>query len=109
MPERDSLPSSLPNSDTLFETAACALVVTDQRGLILSANRTFCIWIGRDSDKLVNIMRMQDLLTMGGKIFHQTHWSPLLQMQGSIAEVKLIMGNFGTMRMAMRWGRLGDA
>jgi sigma-B regulation protein RsbU (phosphoserine phosphatase) len=26
---------------------------------------------------------------MGGRIFHQTHWMPLLQMQGSISEVKL--------------------
>lgn len=26
---------------------------------------------------------------MGGRIFHQTHWAPLMQMQGSVAEVKL--------------------
>jgi signal transduction histidine kinase len=26
---------------------------------------------------------------MGGKVFHQTHWAPLLQMQRSVAEVKL--------------------
>lgn len=26
---------------------------------------------------------------MGGRIFHQTHWHPLLQLQGSISEVKL--------------------
>lgn len=26
---------------------------------------------------------------MGGRIFHQTHWNPLLEMQGSVSEVKL--------------------
>ena len=26
---------------------------------------------------------------MGGRIFHQTHWLPTLQMQGSLSEVKL--------------------
>jgi signal transduction histidine kinase/CheY-like chemotaxis protein len=26
---------------------------------------------------------------MGGRVFHQTHWAPLLQIQGSAAEVKL--------------------
>jgi len=26
---------------------------------------------------------------MGGRLFHETHWAPLLQMQGSISEVKL--------------------
>ncbi|RZJ07947.1 MAG: PAS domain S-box protein, partial [Rubrivivax sp.] len=29
------------------------------------------------------------LLSIGGRIFHQTHWAPLLKMQGSLAEVKL--------------------
>lgn len=33
--------------------------------------------------------KIQDLLNVGGKIFHQTHWAPLLQMQGSISEVRL--------------------
>ena len=45
--------------------------------------------MGRDTDELVGRFKMQDLLTMGGRIFHQTHWAPLLQMQGSVAEVKL--------------------
>ena len=30
---------------------------------------------------------------MGGRIFHQTHWAPLLDLQGSIAEVKLDLVN----------------
>lgn len=33
--------------------------------------------------------RFQELLTMGGRIFHQTHWAPLMKLQGSVAEVKL--------------------
>jgi sigma-B regulation protein RsbU (phosphoserine phosphatase) len=41
------------------------------------------------ADELVGQRRFQDLLTVGGRIFHQTHWAPLLQMQGSISEVKL--------------------
>ena len=41
------------------------------------------------SDDLVGRRRFQDLLTTGGRIFHQTHWAPLLRMQGSVSEVKL--------------------
>lgn len=52
-------------------------------------NRTFCDWIGRPAPELVGLRRFQDLLTVGGRIFHQTHWAPLLRMQGSISEVKL--------------------
>jgi len=65
------------------------LVRTDADGMIVRVNRTFCAWIGYERDELVGKVRLQDLFTMGGRIFHQTHWQPLLQMQGSVAEVKL--------------------
>ena len=58
-------------------------------GTFLRVNRTFCSWIGQPPEALVDRRRFQDLLTMGGRIFHQTHWAPLLQMQGSISEIKL--------------------
>jgi phosphoserine phosphatase RsbU/P len=73
----------------VLDDAACGLLRTDPNGLILWANRTFCQWIGWDEPELAGKRRLQDLLTMGGRIFHQTHWSPLLQIQGSVSEVKL--------------------
>lgn len=78
----------LPDPQTLFEGAPCGLVVTKEDGTILRANQTFSLWIGFDSHELIG-RRFQDLLTMGGRIFHQTHWAPLMRMQGSVAEVKL--------------------
>ena len=72
-----------------FDDAPCALARTTASGTFLRVNRTFCTWLGYRSDELVGKRRLQDLLTMGGRIFHQTHWSPLLQIQGSIGEVKL--------------------
>lgn len=56
--------------------------------MILRANRTFAGWVGCPAPALVE-RRFQDLLSVGGKIFYQTHWAPLLRMQGSISEVKL--------------------
>jgi len=73
----------------LFEDAACGLLVTAADGTLAICNRTFCRWIGYSGDELVGRRKFQDLLTIGGRIFHQTHWAPLLQMQGSVAEVKL--------------------
>ena len=78
-----------PAASALYDEAACGLLVTNGAGLILRANSTFCRWLSYDSAALVGRQRLQDLLTMGGRIFHQTHWVPLLQMQGSVAEVKL--------------------
>jgi phosphoserine phosphatase RsbU/P len=78
-----------PDARAALDDAACGLLRTAADGRILFANRTFLGWVGYAEDELVGRRRLQDLLGMGGKIFHQTHWAPLLQMQGSISEVKL--------------------
>ena len=89
------MPSSanlmLPSAEALFEQAASGLLLTSTDGTILRANATFCQWIGHAARDLVGQRRVQELFTMGGRVFHQTHWSPLLQIQGSVAEVKLDM------------------
>jgi sigma-B regulation protein RsbU (phosphoserine phosphatase) len=79
----------LPGADEAPEDAPCALLRTDAEGLLLWANGTFCAWVGYAREELVGARRLQDLFTVGGRIFHQTHWLPLLQMQGSVSEVKL--------------------
>ncbi|MFM0128994.1 PAS domain S-box protein [Paraburkholderia sediminicola] len=81
----------LPSADALFEHAACGLLVTTPDGWILRVNATFCSWLGYNAPELAEAKHVQDLLTADSKVFHQRHWSPLLQMQGSMAEVKLNM------------------
>lgn len=81
--------TDVPGADALYADAPCGLVVTEADGSIRHANQTFCAWMGYELAELVDTKRIQDLLTVGGRIFHQTHWVPLLRMQGSIAEVKL--------------------
>lgn len=78
-----------PDADALFDDAPCGLLVTSADGTIRRVNGTFCRWTGRSAEQLVDHRRLSDLLTMGGRLFHQTHWAPLLQLQGSVAEVKL--------------------
>jgi len=73
----------------LLDDAACGLARTSPDGVFLHVNRTFCQWIGYSSQELCGQRKLQELLTMGGRIFHQTHWHPLLQLQGSVSEVKL--------------------
>jgi phosphoserine phosphatase RsbU/P len=73
----------------LLDAAPCGLMCTTPDGTFLRANRMFCSWIGYAEDELVHRRKFQELLSVGGRIFHQTHWAPLLAMQGSISEVKL--------------------
>lgn len=65
------------------------MLQTAEGGIFIRVNHLFCKWLGYTADELIGKRRFQDLLTVGGQIFHQTHWAPLLQMQGSISEVKL--------------------
>jgi sigma-B regulation protein RsbU (phosphoserine phosphatase) len=65
------------------------LLLTDPDGTLRIANATFCRWLGYQRDDIVGQRRLQDLFTMGGRVFHQTHWAPLLHIQGSVAEVEL--------------------
>lgn len=73
----------------LLDTVACGLLQTTADGTFTRVNVLFCKWTGYQAAELIGRRRFQDLLTVGGRIFHQTHWAPLLQMQGSISEVKL--------------------
>jgi len=73
----------------LLDVVACGLLQTTADGTITRANVLFCKWVGYSAAELIGKRRFQELLTVGGRMFHQTHWVPLLQMQGSISEVKL--------------------
>lgn len=79
----------VPDAEALYQHAPCALLLTNDKGLILKVNQIFCRWLGYTPEQLVGLRKVQELLTVGGRIFYQTHWMPLLVMQRSIAEVKL--------------------
>ena len=53
----------------------------------MRVNATFLRWTGYASEDLVGVKRFQDLLTAGGRIYHETHYAPLLRMQGSVREI----------------------
>jgi PAS domain S-box-containing protein len=80
-----------PSDAALFQHAPCGLLVCTADGAIVRANATFCRWLGYAEADLLGHKRLQDLLTIGGKLFHQTHCAPLLAIQGSVAEVQLEM------------------
>jgi phosphoserine phosphatase RsbU/P len=91
----------LPGPERLFEEMPCGLLATATDGTILRVNATFCGWVGLTAEELVGKKRLQELFTMGARIFHQTHWLPMLEMQGSISEVKFDVKGKGNKTLPM--------
>jgi sigma-B regulation protein RsbU (phosphoserine phosphatase) len=75
------------SAEELFEEAPCGFVITRPDGAIVRVNRTFEEMTGLHREQLVAGRRLQDLLTPGGRIYHETHYAPLLQMQGWVKEI----------------------
>ena len=73
----------------LFEHAACGLLVARTDGVIVRVNATLCGWLGEAAADLVAGRKLDQLFSVGGRVFHQTHCLPMLQVQGSIAEVQV--------------------
>lgn len=77
-----------PDATAVLDDAPCGLVQTDALGVVQWANPLFCTWVGYAYADIVGRRKIQDFFTVGGRIFHQTHWVPLMQMQHSVSEVK---------------------
>jgi len=81
----------LPALEALFDEAPCGHLVAAPAGGLLLVNATMSKWLLYDRRELLDDVKLQDLLTVGGRLFYHTHLAPLLRMQGSVAEVKLEM------------------
>ena len=75
-------------AEELFEDAPCGYLTCGADGTILRVNRTFEHWTGHDRALLVGT-RFRDLLAPAGRIYHETHYLPLLQMQGAVRAIAL--------------------
>jgi phosphoserine phosphatase RsbU/P len=72
----------------LYENAPCGYLSLRTDGRIAKANLTFCRWTGYAPEDLVG-KRLHDFLNIAGRIFYETHFAPLLRMQGFFNEVAL--------------------
>jgi sigma-B regulation protein RsbU (phosphoserine phosphatase) len=75
--------------DLLYETAPCGYLSSEPDGLITKANRTLLTMLGRPAAEVVGRLGFADLLTPGGRIYHETHYAPLLRMHGAAHEIAL--------------------
>ncbi|MET9608235.1 SpoIIE family protein phosphatase [Streptomyces sp. NPDC006512] len=87
------------SAEELYEQAPCGYLSTMLDGTIAKINATLLEWLGLERNAVVGRMRFTDLLTVGGKLYHETHFAPMLQMKGEISGIALEIKTAGRQRM----------
>ncbi|WP_069767896.1 PP2C family protein-serine/threonine phosphatase [Streptomyces sp. LUP30] len=77
------------SAEELYESAPCGYLSTLMDGTIAKINNTLLGWLRLERNAVVGRMRFTDLLSVGGKLYHETHFAPLLRMQGEIGGIAL--------------------
>ena len=79
------------SAEDLYEHAPCGYLSAYPDGVLVRVNQTFLDWTGYRREELLGGKRFTDLLTVGGRIYHETHFAPLLRMQHRVRSIALDM------------------
>ncbi|MDI6028601.1 PAS domain-containing sensor histidine kinase [Corticibacterium sp. UT-5YL-CI-8] len=74
--------------EDLYENAPCGYASLGPDGRIVKSNLTLSQWTGFSQEALLG-KRLRELVNTSGAIFYETHFAPLLRMQGFFNEVAL--------------------
>ena len=74
-------------AEAFLEDAPCGHLSTRLDGTIVRVNRTFEAWTGLARSEMVEVRRFQELLRPGDRIYYETHYAPLLHMQGFVRAI----------------------
>ncbi len=64
------------SAEDLYESAPCGYLSTLMDGTIAKINATLLGWLGLSREEVVGRKRFSDLLTVGGRLYHETHFAP---------------------------------
>ncbi|MEA5365368.1 SpoIIE family protein phosphatase [Amycolatopsis sp., V23-08] len=96
----DVFPALLEDSaEDLYEHAPCGYLSTLMDGTIAKINTTLLGWLGHRREELVGRRRFADLLSVGGRIYHETHIAPMLAMHGEAGGLALELRTAGGTRL----------
>ena len=72
--------------EDFFENSLCGFLITNPDGEIIKVNARIAKWLECLPEDLIG-KRFSNLLSVGSKIYYETHLSPLLRMQGYFNEI----------------------
>ncbi|MCG2615122.1 PAS domain-containing sensor histidine kinase [Terrimonas sp. NA20] len=93
---RYNIDSRREDFEDLFEHSLTGNIIASPDGKIERVNNKLASWV-KASATQIRGRSFSDLLTIGGRIYYETHLAPLLRMQGHFDEVAVeLMGEGGT-------------
>jgi PAS domain S-box-containing protein len=69
-----------------YDEAPFGYLSTTPDGRIVEVNATLCSWLGTEAHALIGGY-LTDILTVGGRMYYETHYAPMLRMQGFVREI----------------------
>ena len=69
-----------------FEESFSGFLIADEKNRIFRSNNRVLNWLGISGEEITG-KKFSDLLSIGSKIYFETHLSPLLKMQGYFDEI----------------------
>jgi sigma-B regulation protein RsbU (phosphoserine phosphatase) len=76
--------------EDLFENAPCGYIVARPDRSIVRVNARLLDWLGYERNTLTD-KPFTDLLAIGSRMHYETHFAPLLQLQGQLAGITVDM------------------
>ena len=73
-------------ANLFFEESISGFLIADEKNRIIRSNQRVSDWLGISPEEIKG-KKFADLLSIGSKIYFETHLSPLLKMQGYFEEI----------------------
>ena len=79
----------MENWEKVYHITPCYFFSFSNDGSITRINNVLLDHLGYSESEVLQLMKLEELLTVGSRIFFQTHFYPLIKMQGHASEIFL--------------------
>jgi len=99
-----------PSLEELYEDAPCGYLSMTLDGTVTRANRTLLRSLGRSAEEVVG-RRFQALMSVGSRLYAETHWRPRLELAGELREmpVDLVRADGSRLPVLLTAVQVGDS
>lgn len=75
------------SAEELYHDAPCGYVSFSNDGIVYNINQTLLEWLGYEREEILGKKKIFDFFKMGGRLYFETHFFPLIRMQGFANEI----------------------